>query len=281
MFGHKKGSYTGATLDRIGKFELAHNGDIFLDEIGELPLSAQVKLLRVIQEGEIVRVGDNRVIKIRCRIIAATNQNLEGMVREGRFREDLYHRLNVVRLHTTPLRERPEDLSDLAKLFTLQIGGPIFKISNNAIRALHDYDWPGNIRELRNIIERGIISAKRRKSIQIDFADIQIHEPKDDVLYRMRKIEASLPSATQDITLEKYRRFLETLEREYFKTALEVVEGDINEMIDRVGLSRSTIFKKLKDLGITGAGFRVTHSSKRMKNLIRASNIKREMENSI
>src|SRR5690606_960827 len=106
LFGHKKGAFTGAVQDRAGKFELAHNGDIFLDEIGEMPLSAQVKLLRAIQEGEITRVGDSRVIKVNCRVVAATNRKLEDLVSRGQFREDLYHRLNVFRIATTPLRQR-------------------------------------------------------------------------------------------------------------------------------------------------------------------------------
>lgn len=249
LFGHKKGAFTGAAQDRPGRFELAHNGDLFLDEIGEMPLVAQVRLLRVIQEGEVTRVGDSRSIKVNCRVIAATNQHLEEMVKQGRFREDLFHRLNVIRLSTTPLRNRMADIPDLAKVFTLQIGGPNFKISDRAIRALHDYDWPGNVRELRNALERAVISARKRKSSELIFEDISFGQSTNDINYRIRKIESSLPVRTSDLTPEKYREFLETMEREYFACGLETVEGGAIDLANRIGIGRSTIFKKLKSLG--------------------------------
>lgn len=251
LFGHKKGAFTGAIQDRPGKFEQANGGDLFLDEVGELPLASQVRLLRAIQEGEVCRLGDNRTIRVSCRIIAATNRNLEQMVREGKFREDLYHRLNVVRLATTPLRLRLSDISDLAMMFTLQVGGPNFKVSDKAIKALKDYDWPGNIRELRNAIERAIISAKRRKSNEITFEDVAIQNPSESVLQRMRKLEASLPSQASELTPTHYRDFLEALEREYLKTAMELTNGSAIEISSRLGLARSTTFKKLKELRVS------------------------------
>lgn len=250
LFGHKKGSFTGALQDRSGKFELAHNGDLFLDEIGEMPLSAQVRLLRAIQEGEITRVGDDRIIKVNCRIIAATNQHLEDMVKDGRFREDLYHRLNVVRIATTPLRERMSDISDLAKLFTLQIGGSNFKLSDRGSRALDDYDWPGNIRELRNAIERAVILTRKRKSTEIIFEDIVIHEPIKNAAYRIRKISSSLPTNMSDLTPEKFAEFMSLAEKEYFNSALDAANGSVDVLASRIGIGRSTIFKKLKSLGL-------------------------------
>lgn len=249
LFGHKKGAFTGATQDRPGRFELASDGDLFLDEIGEMPLAAQARLLRVLQESEVTRVGDNRVIKVNCRVIAATNQRLEEMVGEGKFREDLFHRLNVVRIATTPLRTRMIDVPDLAKMFTLQIGGSQFKISDPAIRALADYDWPGNIRELRNALERAVISARKRKSNEITFDDITISEPVHQRSYRIRKIEAFLPLEASDLSPKKYRDFLETCEREYLKSALDTVDGRADELASRIGLGRSTVFKKLRALG--------------------------------
>lgn len=252
LFGHKKGSFTGAHQDRAGKFEQAHNGDLFLDEVGELPLSAQVRLLRAIQEGEICRVGENRIIRVNCRIIAATNRSLEQMIRDGKFREDLYHRLNVVRITTTPLRNRAADIGDLAKMFTLQVGGPHFKISDRAIRELKNYDWPGNIRELRNSIERAIIAAKRRKSNEIEFEDVAVQNPSDNVLQRMRKIEANLPMEIGELTPSHYREFLRELEREYLKIAMDLTEGSATEVARRLGLARSTAFHKLKDLRVSG-----------------------------
>jgi DNA-binding NtrC family response regulator len=250
LFGHKKGSFTGATEDRQGRFEMAHNGDLFLDEIGELPLSAQVRLLRVIQEGEVSRVGDSRPIKVKCRIIAATNQNLEEMVRKGKFREDLYHRLNVVRLNTTPLRERLEDIFDLARLFTLQIGGANFKIANSAILALSDNEWSGNIRELRNVIERAVISARRRNSHDIVFEDINFGAPVNDINYRLRRIESGLPVESSDLNPQHYADFLTMAHREYLRSALEVTRGNLIDLANRIGVSRSTIFRRVSELGL-------------------------------
>jgi len=250
LFGHKKGSFTGALHDKAGKFELAHNGDLFLDEIGELPLSAQVRLLRVIQEGDVTRVGDHRVIRVNCRIIAATNRDLQQMVRSGKFREDLYHRLNVVRIKTTPLRDRPIDIPDLAKLFTLQIGGPNFRITDTAIRMLRDYNWPGNIRELRNTIERAIISTRRRKSVEVIGDDIQIDRPREGYAHKIRKFEASLPETIADLTPENYSDFMKMMERDFLKIGLQLANGSVADLGRRLGLAKSTIFKKIKELNV-------------------------------
>lgn len=251
LFGHKKGSFTGAISDRAGKFELAHNGDLFLDEIGEMPLSAQVKLLRAIQEGEVTRVGDSRVIQVKCRIIAATNKNLDEMVRSGKFREDLYHRLNVFRIETTPLCRRKTDLADLAKLFILQIGGANFSINDSAIRSLGQYDWPGNIRELRNTIERAVIMARRRSSTTISFDDITIHRDPEGNHTRLGRIEANLPSDIKELTKENFENFMIAVEREYLKTALELTNGSAVELAPRIGMGRSTMFKHLKICGLS------------------------------
>ena len=249
LFGHKKGSFTGAIQDRIGHIELANNGDLFLDEIGELPLSAQVKLLRIIQEGEFSRVGDNRTISVKVRIIAATNQNLEKMVENGKFREDLYHRLNVVRIGTTPLRGRMSDIADIAQLFALQIGGSAFKINDRAVSALNSYDWPGNIRELRNAIERAVIAARKRGSTNIGFDDILIHQTIKGSAFELRKIEASLPSKESEITPESYRDFLESAERAYLQSSLQALNGNADDLARRIRIGRSTVFKKIKTLG--------------------------------
>lgn len=250
LFGHKKGAFTGAINDRAGKFELAHNGDIFLDEIGEMPLAAQVKLLRAIQEGEITRVGDNRVIKVKCRIIAATNLNLEKQVKAGKFREDLYHRLNVFRIQTTPLRERKSDISDLAKLFVLQIGGANFSITDVAIKALSQSEWPGNIRELRNTIERSVIMARRRKSTSISFDDVAATSSLNDNNYRLRKINASLPTELKELTPSNYEEFMELAERAYYEAALELTNESAIELANKIGIGKSTIFRRLKKCGI-------------------------------
>lgn len=161
LFGHRKGAFTGAIADKIGKFELADKGTIFLDEIGELPIDLQPKLLRVIQEGEFDRLGDVQTTKVDVRIIAATNRDLEKMVRERQFREDLYYRLNVFPIHNLPLRERREDIPLLAQFFlekyNARAGKSLKRISKKTLKALAAYDFPGNIRELENLIERAVI----------------------------------------------------------------------------------------------------------------------------
>jgi PAS domain S-box-containing protein len=161
LFGHEKGSFTGATARRIGRFELAHEGTIFLDEIAELPLELQAKLLRVLQEGEIERLGDSKTIKVNVRVIAATHRNLKKMIAEGTFREDLYYRLSVFPLDVPPLRERRNDISLLTQWFTNKYANKTGKLINNIPKSSMDnllgYDWPGNVRELENIIERAVI----------------------------------------------------------------------------------------------------------------------------
>ncbi len=160
LFGHKRGSFTGAVSDKPGLFEVADTGTIFLDEVGELPLAMQVKLLRTLQDRSFRRVGGNDLVKVDVRVIAATNRDLEGMVAQGKFREDLYYRLNVILIKTPPLRERTGDVQELARSFLTRIGdkhGKTFTgFSEEAMAALVAYSWPGNVRELENVIERAV-----------------------------------------------------------------------------------------------------------------------------
>ncbi|MDH3453814.1 MAG: sigma-54 dependent transcriptional regulator [Desulfuromonadales bacterium] len=160
LFGHMRGSFTGAVADKLGKFELANKGTIFLDEIGTMPLQLQMKLLRVLQEQEVERVGSTSRIKLDVRVISATNADLEGRVSRGEFREDLYYRLNVIPIHLPPLRDRHEDIPLLAKHFLRKIctdmHRPVLEITQGAIRALEAYQWPGNVREMENVIERAV-----------------------------------------------------------------------------------------------------------------------------
>ena len=164
LFGHVKGAFTGAYRSRQGRFEAAQGGDIFLDEIGDLPISTQVKLLRVLEEKVIERVGDNRPIPIDVRIITATNRNLEKLVQEGRFREHLYFRINVIPIHLPPLRERREDIPMLAEVFFRRIrlknGKQIKGISKEAMDLLMNYPWPGNVRELKNAFEYAFVACQ-------------------------------------------------------------------------------------------------------------------------
>ena len=161
LFGHKRGAFTGAISDKIGKFEHANNGTIFLDEIGELPLAFQPNLLRVLQEGEFDRIGDNHTTKVNIRVITATNRDLEQMMNDGKFRQDLYYRLNVFPIHNIPLRDRKEDIPYLAQFFlekySAKSGKSFKRVSTKTINVLEKYHFPGNIRELENIIERAVI----------------------------------------------------------------------------------------------------------------------------
>src|SRR5207244_1347126 len=163
LFGHEKGAFSGAIARRLGRFELANGGTLFLDEIGELPAEAQVKLLRVLQERELDRVGGAAPIQVDVRVIAATNRDLLKAVQEKTFREDLYYRLNVFPIHLPPLRERSDDIpllvAFLVNKFTLRIGKPLDGVSRKTMQRLQEYPWPGNIRELENVLERAVILA--------------------------------------------------------------------------------------------------------------------------
>jgi transcriptional regulator with GAF, ATPase, and Fis domain len=164
LFGHEKGAFTGAQSRKIGRFELAHGSTLFLDEIGELPLELQTKLLRLVQEGEFERLGSSQPLKVDVRIIAATNRDLEEEVRKGRFREDLWFRLHVFPITLPPLRQRQEDIpllvQSFVQRFSRKMGKEITKISPHVLEALRRYPWPGNVRELENVIERAVIDTK-------------------------------------------------------------------------------------------------------------------------
>jgi Nif-specific regulatory protein len=172
LFGHEKGAYTGALGRKIGKFELADGGTIFLDEIGEMSPSMQSKLLRILQEGVFYRVGGNESIPVDVRVISATNRNIEEEVAQGRFREDLYYRLNVVQIHMPPLRERKEDIPLLAeyflKIFSRERGVPNLTISKEAMDLMIEYDWPGNVREMKNALERAVVMGNGKKILPED-----------------------------------------------------------------------------------------------------------------
>jgi hydrogenase-4 transcriptional activator len=164
FFGHTRGAFTGAVKDRVGRFELANGGTLFLDEMGEVPMELQSKLLRVLQEGEFERVGEERTRKVDVRIIAATNRDLEAEVKAGRFRQDLYYRLSVFPIELPALRERVEDIASLAQHFLGQasrkMGKTVPRLTGAQVRELEAYDWPGNVRELQNVIERAVIRAQ-------------------------------------------------------------------------------------------------------------------------
>jgi DNA-binding NtrC family response regulator len=231
LFGHEKGAFTGAATKRIGRFELAHGGTIFLDEIGELPLELQPKLLRVLQEGEFERLGSSRTIRIDVRVITATNRNLKEEAQAGRFRQDLFYRLNVYPLSMPPLRERPDDIPLLVRSFVQKFGKKLGKqietIPQKAMHALQQYTWPGNIRELENVIERAVITTQDKK--------LQVELP-----------ESSAGSFETTRTLEE-------VEREYLIQVLKSknwrIEGPKGAAII-LGLHPNTLRFRMRKLGI-------------------------------
>jgi len=250
LFGHEKGAYTGADQRRIGQFESAEGGTVFLDELAEIPLATQVKLLRVIEQREITRVGATRPIPIDIRLVAATNKNLDAEVAAGRFREDLFYRLNVIRLRMPALRERPEDIPYLVRHFVEELAkenrrSPL-RLTPEAVGVFEHYPWPGNIRELRNAIEQVVIFADSNTA---DVFDLPTH-------IREQAGVPSSPAAPQtpyvtgpyeDISLAELetRHILETLER---------MGGNRTHAAGKLGISRRTLQRKLKELGLDQEG---------------------------
>jgi DNA-binding NtrC family response regulator len=243
LFGHEKGSFTGAAEKRIGKFEQANNGTLFLDEIGDMPLEMQAKLLRAIQEKEIERVGGNVSIKVNVRIIAATNCNLEKEVAEGRFRLDLYYRLNVFPIQLPPLRERKEDIGLLARhfigVYSSKTGKNVTEISESALKSLLSYQWPGNIRELENLIERSILLAKTDTIEQIPlpaFEEVKMNNKSNDW----------------------YFKTIQENEREHIINVLEKCNGRIRGAggaSEILGLPPTTLASRMQKLGIKRSHF--------------------------
>lgn len=236
LFGHKKGAFTGALADKPGLFAVANEGTLFLDEIGEMPKSLQVKLLRALQEREVVPVGDTRPLKVNLRVVAATNRDLAADVAAGLFRQDLYYRINVVEVRMPPLRERPEDIPLLVRHFiekyTRELGKPMRSLSNEACRRLVQYPWPGNVRELENIIERAIILSKN-----IDYIDIE------DLPATLQKSEV------EEVTL-KLDDALRQFSRSHILGVLGTALGDKKEAARILGMSLSSLYRKLEELEI-------------------------------
>lgn len=237
LFGHERGAFTGATQRRLGRFEQANGGTLFLDEIGDISPAVQVKLLRLLQEGEFQRVGGNQTLKSDVRIISATNQDLEFKVKEGTFREDLYYRLNVVPIKIPPLRERREDITPLVERFVQRFSKENRKsiegVSREAMDQLVKYDYPGNIRELENIIERAVVISR---SATLTAADLPFGGLKPD-----GENEESGGGNTGVL-----REALETLERRMVQKALEESGGNQSRAADRLGQSERMLRYKLK-----------------------------------
>ncbi|MFO0850540.1 MAG: sigma-54 dependent transcriptional regulator [Gemmataceae bacterium] len=241
LFGHEKGSFTGAIAQRKGRFEQAHKGTLFLDEVGDIPLNMQVKLLRVIQERRIERVGGNEPIEVDVRLIAATHQPLEKMVRDGTFREDLYYRLNVVRVEIPPLRDRPEDIPLLASHFVMKYsrGRTLPEISPEAMELLLAFPWPGNVRQLENAIERACVTAR-------DGVITPAHLP-PDVAKGMAASSRTSPFSV-DLTRslpEQLAELTSAFEERYLRKALRKTRGHVGKCAKISGLSRRSITDKI------------------------------------
>ena len=233
LFGHEKGAFTGAHARQLGRFEVADGATLFLDEIGELPLELQPKLLRVIQDGEFERLGSSGTIKVDVRVIAATNRNLEEEVRQGRFREDLWYRLNIFPITVPPLRERMEDIALLVDFFvdkiSKRLGKSIESIPTSVMNSLQEYQWPGNVRELENVLERAVINSSGPKLHLVD----------------------ELKKPPKDLTTAK--KTLNEVERDYIVRVLEQTNWKVsgkNGAAEILGLNRSTLRARMRKLGI-------------------------------
>ena len=249
LFGHMKGSFTGAITTKAGLFEIANGGSIFLDEIGETTPAMQVKLLRVLQEGEVTPVGSFKPIPVSVRVIAATHRPLEELVREGKFREDLYYRINVFRLHTAPLRSRSEDIPELIQFILAQLDVPNFELTAGAIEYLQRHTWPGNIRELRNTLERAVIEAKRERSRTLNRNHVQIIGS----VSAQNSAALRIPSAIEDISPEAYTTFISESERNYIQSVLQLCHGNMTLAAQKMGLNRATLYRKLNTTSVTGS----------------------------
>jgi len=248
LFGHKKGSFTGATHDKQGLFQDAHTGTIFLDEIGELSLPIQVKLLRAVQEKVIRPVGGNDDSRVDIRIISATNKSLENEVIEGNFREDLFYRLNVIEIKVPPLRERKTDLRTLAQHFlekySKEMGKEITKFSSYALDLLNKYDFPGNVRELENLLERSV-ALSTTNIVLPDSLALSVHKRRWIEGIKDRRFD--LDEVGKGVALDT---IMEEIERAYLRKALDCSHGNKNKAAELLGISFRSLRYRLDKLGI-------------------------------
>jgi len=243
LFGHMKGSFTGAVSDRAGKFEQADHGTLFLDEIGDMSLAAQAKVLRVLQDGVVTRIGGTKPIQVDVRVLAATNKELESEIAAGRFREDLFYRLNVVPIPVPPLRERREDIELLVihflRQFAARDGLPARDITGDALRRLSELDWPGNVRELRNTMERLVILAN---ASTINAADVE------RLVGRRSAEPAGLGNLVDCATFEEFKQ---AAERAFLQAKLRAFDWNVSETARALDMPRSNLYKKIERYGLT------------------------------
>ncbi len=260
LFGHEKGSFTGATDKHLGKFQEANGGSLFLDEVGELPLEMQVKLLRALQEREIDPVGSKRPVKVDVRIIAATNRDLAQAVAEGRFREDLFYRLNVFPIEAPSLRERREDIPALVdhfvRRFNVEEGKRVVGATPETLALLQGFDWAGNVRQLENAVYRAIVLCDGMYLQPHDFPAISgVAAPLPEAVDRpAATVVAALPAApdapVRFLDEKGHLRKLEEVERDLIQHAIDVYAGHMSEVARRLGIGRSTLYRKVREQGI-------------------------------
>ncbi|HZK98561.1 MAG TPA: sigma-54 dependent transcriptional regulator [Caulobacteraceae bacterium] len=264
LFGHEKGSFTGAHEKHLGKFQEASGGTLFLDEVGELPLDMQVKLLRALQEGEIDPVGSKRPTKVDLRILSATNRDLAADVAAGRFREDLYYRLNVYPVEAPALRDRRDDIPALVEAFVrrfnLEEGKRVVGASAEALAFLTAFDWPGNVRQLENAVYRAIVLADSPYLQPHDFPAIsgvaaapgQSGSQTDIEGHPQVAIEPPADSPVRVLDARGHLRTLEDIERDLIQLAIEIYAGHMSEVARRLGIGRSTLYRKVREQGLEG-----------------------------
>jgi DNA-binding NtrC family response regulator len=246
LFGHERGAFTGANVRRIGRFEAAHQGTIFLDEIGDMPLETQAKVLRVLEERKFERVGGGQTIEVDVRIVAATHRDLEAEVRRGNFRQDLYYRLKVIEVVLPPLRERVADLPSLVERFLTRISERLGRekktIEGDALAALAHYAWPGNVRELRNVVEQAAVLASGPSIRLVDLPHLVASE----------KPSVNVGISAAESFADAKRRSIEDFERSYIQNALRDSGGNISKAAQAMGLARQSLQQKIRELGLRG-----------------------------
>ena len=247
LFGHRRGSFTGAVADQPGVLRTAVGGTLFLDEVGDLPLDVQPKLLRFLEQGEVLPVGDTRPQRVDVRVVAATNADLEQRVADGKFREDLFYRLSVIRIHVPPLRERREEIPHLSTFFLREacerLGKPGVRLSPETLDLFDAFTWPGNVRQLRNEVQRAVAMAPGDGLISPEFLSPVFGAALDatDTPVRSRTARTTLAAA------------VEKLEREMIESALERAAGNISETARALGLTRRGLYLKMERLGVSAS----------------------------
>ena len=262
LFGHVRGAFTGAIDNRTGRFEAAHKGTIFLDEINSTTLHLQVKLLRVLQEREFERVGDTKTLQVDCRIIAASNRDLLTLAEEGSFREDLYYRLNVVPIYLPPLRERPEDIPELVthflSIYNEQNDRYVVHLDPRAMEAMQRYPWPGNVRELQNYVERAVVMASGDELTLDLLPQIVItgkspravgRRPLDFQSLTEELVQVGL-GAADETSSDLHSRIVDRVEREVISQVMGSCDNVQIKAAARLGINRNTLHKKLKEYGL-------------------------------